>query len=143
MESARSHGDVHFYDAVLRCSTRAAFESATGSSRGTKIMARNLWPTRRGFSLIEFFAVSTLVGILAAIVVPRVVVDETLGKEKIRDHYTAAINIAVDRYHAEHQAWPTSIGQLADDPEFFTDGVPLNPVTGRAFALNAETHQAE
>lgn len=107
------------------------------------MMTRNLWPTRRGFSLIEFFAVSTLVGILAAIVVPRVVVDETLGKEKIREHYAAAINIAVDRYHAEHQTWPSSMAELASDPEFFPDGVPLNPVTGRAFALNAETHQAE
>ena len=106
-------------------------------------MTRNLWQRCRGFSLIEFCAVSTLVGILAAIVVPRVVVDETLRKEKIRDHYSAAINIAVDRYYAEHHAWPASIAELASDPEFFPDGVPLNPVTGRAFALNAQTHQAE
>ncbi|WP_428304087.1 type IV pilin protein [Lacipirellula sp.] len=101
------------------------------------------WPLRRGFSLIEFCAVSTIVGILAAIVVPRVVIDESLGKEKIRDHYSAAIDVAVKRYHAEHGAWPTAMADLADDPEFFPDGLPLNPVTGQPFVLNEETRQAQ
>lgn len=96
--------------------------------------------TRRAFSIIEFFAVSTIVGILAAIVVPRVVVDDKLAQEKIHDHYAAAINVAVERYRTEHQAWPESMADLSQDPEFFPDGLPSDPLTGRPFELDAATH---
>lgn len=98
---------------------------------------------RRAFSIIEFFAVSTIVGIIAAIVVPRVVVDDKLAKEKIRDHYAAAINVAVERYWSEHQAWPVSIADLSQDPEFFPDGLPSDPLTGRAFELDPATHRVK
>jgi type II secretory pathway pseudopilin PulG len=98
---------------------------------------------RRAFSIIEFFAVSTIVGIIAAIVVPRVVVDDKLAKEKIRDHYVAAINVAVERYQTEHQAWPESIAVLSQDPEFFPDGLPSDPLTGRPFDLDPATHRVK
>lgn len=98
---------------------------------------------RRAFSIIEFFAVSTIVGIIAAIVVPRVVVDDKLAKEKIRDHYAAAINVAVERYQSEHQAWPDSIADLSQDPEFYPDGLPSDPLTGRSFELDAATHRVK
>lgn len=96
---------------------------------------------RRAFSVIEFCAVSTIVGIIAAIVVPRVVVDDAVVKQKLRDHYAAAINVAVERYHGEHQSWPTSIADLRSDAEFFPDGVPNDPMTGRPFELDAQTHR--
>lgn len=98
---------------------------------------------RRAFSVIEFFAVSTIVGIIAAIVLPRVVVDDKLAQEKIRDHYAAAISVAVERYKAEHQRWPVSIADLATDPEFFPDGLPANPLTGRPFELDPVTHSVK
>ena len=98
---------------------------------------------RRAFSIIEFFAVSTIVGILAAIVVPRVVVDDKLAKEKIRDHYAAAINVAVERYRTELQAWPESIADLSTHPEFFPDGLPNDPLTGRPFELDPVTHSVK
>lgn len=104
-------------------------------------MNQSIGQKRLAFSIIEFFAVSTIVGIIAAIVVPRVVVDDKLAKEKIRDHYAAAINVAVERYRTEHQTWPISIADLSQDPEFFPDGLPSDPVTGRPFELDLTTHQ--
>jgi type II secretory pathway pseudopilin PulG len=98
---------------------------------------------RRAFSIIEFFAVSAIVGIIAAIVVPRVVVDDKLAKEKIRDHYAAAINVAVEKYRTERQTWPASIADLSQDPEFFPDGLPSDPLTGRPFELDATTHRVK
>jgi len=95
---------------------------------------------RRAFSIVEFFAVSTIVGIIAAIVVPRVVVDDALAQEKLRDHYAAAINVAVERYKSEHQAWPERIADLSADPEFFPAGLPANPMTGLPFELDPTTH---
>lgn len=98
---------------------------------------------RRGFSFIEFCAVSTIVGVIAAIVVPRVVVDDKLAKEKIRDHHVAAINAAVERYHSERQAWPADLQQLSSEPKYLPDGLPVNPLTGRPFKLNPRTHRVE
>lgn len=106
-------------------------------------MKRLTSDSRRAFSVIEFCAVSTIVGIIAAIVVPRVVVDGSVAQQKIRDHYVAAINVAVDRFHAEHGAWPSDVAALTSDPEFFPDGVPNDPVTGRPFALDATSHRVE
>jgi type II secretory pathway pseudopilin PulG len=99
--------------------------------------------SRRAFSVIEFCAVSTIVAIIAAIVVPRVVVDDMVAKEKIRDHHAAAINVAVERYYSEHKSWPTGVEELSGDPEFFPDGVPNDPVTGRPFVLDPQTHRVE
>jgi len=93
--------------------------------------------------MVEFFAVSTIVGIIAAIVVPRVVVDDSLAKEKLRDHYAAAINVAVERYKSEHQTWPERIADLLADPEFFPDGLPANPMTGQPFELDPATHSVK
>ena len=103
-------------------------------------MNRSSSRLRRAFSVVEFFAVSTIVGIIAAIVVPRVVVDDSLAKEKLRDHYAAAINVAVERYKSEHQAWPERIADLSEDPEFFPDGLPANPMNGQPFELDPTTH---
>ena len=58
---------------------------------------------RRAFSIIEFFAVSTIVGIIAAIVVPRVVGADKLAKEKNRDHSEDG---SVEKACA-HGLWPT------------------------------------
>lgn len=103
-------------------------------------MNRSSSRQRLAFSVVEFFAVSTIVGIIAAIVVPRVVVDDSLAKEKLRDHYAAAINVAVERYKSEHQAWPKRIADLSADPEFFPDGLPANPISGQPFELDPTTH---
>jgi type II secretory pathway pseudopilin PulG len=103
-------------------------------------MNRSSSRVRQAFSIVEFFAVSTIVGIIAAIVVPRVVVDDALAQEKLRDHYAAAINVAVERYKSEHQTWPEHIADLSTDPEFFPDGLPANPITGQPFELDPTTH---
>ena len=100
-------------------------------------------PNRRGFSAIEFCAVSTIVGIIAAIVVPRVVVDETIAKQKLRDHYAAAINVAIEKYREGQGEWPDSVDRLVDASELFPEGVPHDPLTGGPFRIDPATHRVE
>jgi general secretion pathway protein G len=106
-------------------------------------MYRSFQADRTGFSVIEFCAVSTIVAILAAIVVPRVVVDEKVAQQKIRDHHAAAINVALERYHARHGCWPESLENLASDPELFPNGIPNDPLTGRPFAIDPATRRVQ
>ena len=45
-----------------------------------------------GFSLLELLAVVTILGIIAAIIVPRVTVSSDTAKQRVRDHHKATIN---------------------------------------------------
>jgi general secretion pathway protein G len=105
-------------------------------------MTRALSRQRRGFSLLELLAVVTILGIIAAIIVPRVSVSSSTAKTKVRDHHKATINAAVERYYVDNNSWPaTDLSDIGVNTNYFPDGVPTNPVDGSAYSLNATTHR--
>lgn len=96
---------------------------------------------RRGFSLMELLAVVTILGIIAAIVVPRVSVSSATAREKVHEHNVATINSAVERYYIETGDWPADLAEIAADTNYFPDGIPVNPVSGDPYTLDATTHR--
>ena len=97
---------------------------------------------KRGFSLLELLAVVTILGIIAAIIVPRVTVSSATAKQKVRDHHKATINAAVERYYIDNNAWPANnLSDIGVNPNYFPDGIPTNPVDNSAYTLNATTHR--
>jgi prepilin-type N-terminal cleavage/methylation domain-containing protein len=97
---------------------------------------------RTGFSLMELLAVVTILGIIAAIIVPRVTVSSDTAKQKVNAHNKATINAAVERYYIENGTWPAdNLSDIGADADYFPDGVPTNPVTGAAYTLNSTTHR--
>jgi general secretion pathway protein G len=97
---------------------------------------------RRGFSLLELLAVVTILGIIAAIIVPRVTVSSSTAKTKVRDHHKATINAAVERYYVDNNSWPANdLSDIGANVNYFPDGVPANPVDGTTYSLNATTHR--
>lgn len=99
---------------------------------------------RRGFSLMELLAVVTILGIIAAIIVPRVTVSSDTAKAKVNAHNKATINAAVERWYIEKGAWPaTNLSDIGADTNYFPDGVPTNPVNGSAYTLNATTRRVQ
>ena len=97
---------------------------------------------RRGFSLLELLAVVTILGIIAAIVVPRITSSADVAKSKANDHNRATINSAVERYYINENAWPANdLSDIGADVNYFPDGLPTNPVDGSAYTLNATTHR--
>ncbi len=95
---------------------------------------------RFGLSLIEVMIVVTILGIIAAIVVPRVNTGTDTAKEKVKQHDMAQLNSAIERYYIENSSWPATLADLV--PNYLPDGVPANP-TGGAFNINATTHRVE
>jgi general secretion pathway protein G len=96
---------------------------------------------RTGFSLMELLAVVTILGIIAAIIVPRVAVSSDTAKQKVAAHDKATINSAVERWYVEKGSWPANnLSDIGADTNYFPDGVPVNPIDGSAFTLNATTH---
>src|SRR5215210_9164117 len=97
---------------------------------------------RAGFSLMELLAVVTILGIIAAIIVPRVAVSSDTAKAKVNLHNKATINAAVERWYVEKSAWPANnLSDIGADANYFPDGLPTNPVDGSAYTLNATTHR--
>jgi general secretion pathway protein G len=99
---------------------------------------------RGGFSLMELLAVVTILGIIAAIIVPRVTVSSDTAKAKVNAHNKATINAAVERWYIEKGAWPAdNLSDIGADTNYFPDGVPTNPVNDGAYSLNATTHRVK
>ncbi len=95
---------------------------------------------RTGFSLMELLAVVTILGIIAAIIVPRVAVSSDTAKQKVNNHNKATINAAVERWYVEKGAWPaTNLSDIGADTNYFPEGLPTNPTNGTAYTLNATT----
>jgi prepilin-type N-terminal cleavage/methylation domain-containing protein len=99
---------------------------------------------RAAFSLMELLAVVTILGIIAAIIVPRVTVSSDTAKQKVNAHNKATINAAVERWYIEKGTWPAdNLADIGADANYFPDGIPTNPIDNSAYALDAATHRVE
>jgi general secretion pathway protein G len=97
---------------------------------------------KRGFSLLELLAVVTILGIIAAIIVPRVTVSSATAKQRVSEHHKATINSAVERYYVNTGGWPAdNLSDIGADNNYFPDGIPVNPVDSSAYTLNSTTHR--
>ena len=97
---------------------------------------------RSGFSLMELLAVVTILGIIAAIIVPRVTVSSDTAKQKVNSHNKATINAAVERWYIDKGTWPANnLTNIGADVNYFPQGLPTNPTNGSAYTLNPTTHR--
>src|SRR3954469_17931837 len=89
---------------------------------------------RHGFSLMELLAVVTILGIIAAIIVPRVAVSSDTAKAKVNSHNKATINASVERWYVEKGSWPANnLSDIGADTNYFPDGIPVNPTDASAY----------
>ncbi|MEQ8846332.1 prepilin-type N-terminal cleavage/methylation domain-containing protein [Botrimarina sp.] len=98
---------------------------------------------RSAFSLMELLAVVTILGIIAAIIVPRVTTSSDAAKQKVDSHNRGTINSAIERYYIENGSWPSANLTELDVPAYFPDGVPANPVDGSAYTMNTTTNRVD
>ncbi|HEX5470707.1 MAG TPA: type II secretion system protein [Lacipirellulaceae bacterium] len=99
---------------------------------------------RLGFSIMELAAVVTILGIIAVIIVPRIVVSSDSAKQKANSHNKAVINSAVVRWYVEKGDWPkTNLSDIGADTGYFPERLPVNPVDGRAYKLDPKTHRVD
>jgi general secretion pathway protein G len=97
---------------------------------------------RPGFSLMELIAVVAILGIIAALIVPRVNQGTDRTKETTCHHNRAEINITVERYYLHNGTWPANdLSDIGADPDYFPDGLPNCPASGAAYVLDPTTHR--
>ena len=96
---------------------------------------------RQAFPSMELLAVVTILGVIASNVIPRVTSSADTAKAKVNAHNMGTINAAVERYYIENGSWPSSDLNELDVVNYFPDGLPVNPVSGSAYTLNATSHR--
>jgi general secretion pathway protein G len=97
-------------------------------------------PRRAGFSLLELLAVIVLIGILAAVVIQRILVGLPGVKEDACARNKAEVNRVIERYYFDNGTWPADIAELGALPDF-PDGVPNCPVSGNPYSFDPVTHR--
>lgn len=101
-------------------------------------------PRRGGFSLLELLAVITILGVIAAVVVPRISTSKAGAQAEVNKQNIAEINSAVERWYFEKGDFPADdLSDISIDPKYFPSGLPTNPVDGSKYALDATTHRVK
>jgi prepilin-type N-terminal cleavage/methylation domain-containing protein len=95
------------------------------------------------FSLLELIAVVTIIGIIAAIILPKASLARNEAAEKSCLHNRMLINSAVERYAVTTGAYPADLNVLATDQNYFPEGIPVCPVSGHAYTLNTTTNRID
>src|SRR3954451_22216963 len=90
--------------------------------------------TRSAFSLMELLAVIVILGIIAALIVPRVTIGTDQAKDKACEHNRTEINITVEQFYLHNAAWlANNLSDVAIDPNDLPDGVAPWPVAGEPY----------
>jgi hypothetical protein len=91
---------------------------------------------------MELLAVVTILGLIATLVLPRVMSGTDTAKEKACFHNRAEVNITVEQFYLHTGGWPaTDLSDIAADPAYFPEGVPNCPVSGAPYRIDATTHR--
>jgi len=95
---------------------------------------------KRGFTLIELLVVVAILGVLAAIAIPRIVQSLTTAKLNVCKTNRAIINTQVELYYHDNESYPT-LAALTSDVNYFPDGAPECPSNG-TYTLDGTTNHA-
>ena len=85
-------------------------------------------------------AVVTLIGIIGAIIVPRISGQALDAKKKVCRQYVADINSAMERYWFDNGSFVTNLSQIENN-NYYPDAIPPCPVDGTNYTIDATTHR--
>lgn len=92
-----------------------------------------------GFTLLELLATITIIGILAAIVMPRITGHTRFAKENCCRQYTSDLNAAMERYFIDMGDYPDTPTDLT--PDYYPEAIPPCPVDSSAYTIDPVRHR--
>ncbi|MBN1851763.1 MAG: type II secretion system protein [Pirellulales bacterium] len=97
------------------------------------------WHSRRAYSLLEMLAVVMILGIVAALVLPRFTGSNREADRNACYTIQGNIEIQVQLWRRHHGSWPASdLNDIGADPMYFPEGIPRCPVDGSSYTIDAE-----
>lgn len=92
------------------------------------------------FSIVELMAVVTILGVLAAILVPRVNSHISTGNREACFINRAEIEMQVQLWRRNQGSFPAAnLSDIAADASYFPEGLPTCPVDGSAYTIDTAT----
>jgi len=96
---------------------------------------------KRAFTLVEVLLVIVILGIIAAIVIPRITYTQASAKIEANKANKATINAQAELYRSQAGSCPPTSatadtgGAFWTNESYFPEGVPVDPVDGTAYTL--------
>ena len=95
---------------------------------------------KKGFTLIEVLLVVIIVGVLAAIVIPRILYTKKQAQQEACKANISAINSQLELYNLMEGGWPSPDSAIFGVASYFPDNSPACPF-GSAYAIDAAKHR--
>lgn len=92
-----------------------------------------------GFTLLEMLAVVTILGIIAAVVVPRFSSFSDTSKTSVALHHMAQLNAIIERHYIDADGWPADLAELVTDG--YIDAVPVHPDSNFDYSYSTTTNR--
>jgi len=91
---------------------------------------------------MELLAVVTLLGILAAVVIPRFAGQSDQAKTAACDVNRGNIEVQTQLWFRNKGTWPTAdLGDIGSNPDYFPDGLPKCPFDGSDYRFDSMTQR--
>jgi len=99
----------------------------------------------KGFTLIELLVVVAILGVLAAIAIPRITTSTATAKANACATNIDIMNTQIEMYYADKGYYPAGLGTVTGDPNYFPEGAPVCPSTGTAtpYTMDGDTHRVD
>ena len=88
---------------------------------------------------MELLAVVVIIGVLAAVVIPRIGGQTKLAKDRVCRQYAADLNSAIERFQCDSGAWPSTLDELR--PDYYDQELPACPATKLPYTIDAASHR--
>ncbi len=96
--------------------------------------------TRHGFSIIELLAVLTILGILAAALVPRANNHVNEAERRACHVHQGEIELQSQLWRRNNGGFPSAnLSDIGANPTYFPEGVPVCPIDGTAYTIDTTT----
>ncbi len=93
-----------------------------------------------GFSLTELMSVITILGLLAGIILPRVMAENDDAKISACHSHRGNIEIQAELWMNNTGSWPaTDLSDVGLDLNYFPQGLPTCPVDSSTYAIDPVT----
>ena len=103
-------------------------------------MRRQVQYEASAFSLMELMAALVILGILAAVIVPRLATQQVSAKKSGCYANKGDIELQVKLWKRNKSSYPAAnLSDIGADASYFPGGLPVCPVDGTAYTINTTT----